>query len=90
MATGSVKYVMIDDAFGSRPNQATNCIHAASDLGITPYLFLTGMKWGKRASFAVLKYYRSNGLLIEPLAVNPAVIDHWGLDKVNVTWLPWQ
>jgi hypothetical protein len=86
LASGGVKYVMIDDAFGSRPNHATNCIHAASDLEITPYLLLTGMKWGIRGSLAVLRYYRRNRLILDPLVTDPAVATHFGLDDYPITW----
>jgi hypothetical protein len=87
LESGSVKYVMIDDAFGSRPNRATNCIHALSDLGITPYLLLTGMKWGRRASVSVLRYFLRNQLIIEPLTTTPAVATYCGMDGVDIIWV---
>lgn len=87
LQSGSVEYAMIDARPGWRPNRVTNCIHAASDLGITPRLLKTGTKHGQDASLAVLRYFNRNEMLVKPLVTNPDVARHFGLENFPITWL---
>jgi hypothetical protein len=85
---GSVEYVMIDDAFfGSRPNKATNCIHAVSDLDLTSQLLFTGVEHGRSASQAVLNYFKRHGWVINPRVVHPDIATRLDLDKYpDIKW----
>ncbi len=60
LETGSIEYVM-SDRFSTRPDKATNCIHAVSDLSIAlaslPMLD-TGIRHGFAASVTVFNYLR--------------------------------
>lgn len=50
------QFVVLDGAY--RPHRATNCIHAISDLGLTPEPLRTGMAYGVRASQKIASYFR--------------------------------
>jgi hypothetical protein len=53
---GLVQYIAADGGF--RPDHATNCIHALSDLGLTSYLLKTYAAHGREASRRVIKLLR--------------------------------
>ncbi len=54
LESGTINYIVEDLLF--RPNCATNCIHALSDLGLTIYLLHTLLSHGREASCKVVHY----------------------------------
>ncbi len=73
--SGDPKYVVEDACF--RPNCATNCIHALSDLGLTKHLLHTLASHGREASCKVVHY-------LSPWIKNPSephkeIRDEFGL-----------
>jgi hypothetical protein len=82
LGIGSVEYIAADKRF--RPDRATNCIHALSDLQLTAYLLRTYALHGRAASLRVLNYFNSLGLLVDPAVVYPWVSDHLGLGSYPI------
>jgi len=82
LESGSIQYIAADSGF--RPDQATNCIHALSDLGLTSYLLKTYATHGREASRRVVNYFNTEGLLIDPSTVYPWVAHHFGLENYPI------
>lgn len=71
------QFVVLDDDY--RPEKATNCIHAISDLGLTKELLDTGMAYGKRATRKLAEYLQP--WIMSPQQTHPWLIDLLGLKK---------
>ena len=63
---GQLQYTLVDNpAF--RPDQASNCIHAASDTLVPNFpMLLTGLRHGIRASQYTLDYFSKYGMISGP------------------------
>jgi hypothetical protein len=79
---GLTGFVCIDSWF--RPFVATNCIHALSDLDLSPRLLVTGLAYGNKASFRVLRHYEP--WIVNPQASHPWVGDVLGLYRHRVAF----
>lgn len=77
---GQVQYKAID--FGFRPELATNCFHAISDLDTDFGLLRTGAAFGASASALVAQHLQR--WVIEPDATHPWLLDRLGLDRTFV------
>lgn len=83
---GSIEYIVLDRSH--RPDRATHCVHALSDLGLTPNLLRTGGLYGTAASLRVLEYFKHLDLVIGA-APNPQWIkNHFGLDAYPIAYRP--
>lgn len=75
LESGAVAYKMVDVA--TRPAAASNCIHAVSDLDVTPELLATGTARGESASALVIQHFR-------PWLIRPEVTHNWLLDELGL------
>jgi hypothetical protein len=78
---GEVAYKALDRAY--RPNAATNCFHAVSDIVPGPLLD-TGTAYGSAASAMVVAHFAP--WIINPEKTSPWVIDRLGLEKEAITF----
>ncbi len=76
LGSGWVEYVVVDLAF--RPNRASNCVHALSDLGLTTCLLHTLGSYGREASWKVVHYL--GPWIQKPSQTYPDVRTLFGLD----------
>jgi hypothetical protein len=81
LGAGRIQYVVLDGPY--RPDRATNCIHALSDLGLTARLLGTGWKRGESASRAVVEYFRR--WIINPTTTYPELARQLGLDAYEIS-----
>jgi hypothetical protein len=77
---GHVQYKAID--LGFRPDTATNCFHAVSDIDADFGLLRTGTAFGPAASALVAAHLRR--WIIEPNGVHPWLIERLGLDPSTI------
>lgn len=83
LETGITQYVVLDNFY--RPFMASNCIHAISDLDLTPNLLTTGISYGIAASRKVAHYLRP--WLIRPDRTHPQVAEILGLNRHDIQYL---
>jgi hypothetical protein len=76
LKSGEAQFVVLDNFH--RPYLATNCIHAISDVGLTPQLFRTGTAYGNRATQKLVNYFQP--WILEPDRVHP-----WAADLMNLS-----
>jgi hypothetical protein len=62
LESGRIQFVVLDNDY--RPDRATNCIHALSDLGLTAELLNTGVRRGFSATQRVVKYFADCGMIL--------------------------
>ncbi len=79
--SGKVLYKAVDDRY--RPEQASNCIHAVSDIDLENGGLHLGQQWGQEASQAVAKHL--SRWIIGPETVYPALFA-----ELNVKDYPFQ
>lgn len=80
LRAGQVQYKAID--FGFRPETATNCFHAVSDLDTDFGLLRTGTAFGASASAMVAQHLQR--WVMEPGEIHPWLIDRLGLDRTVI------
>jgi hypothetical protein len=82
LESGATKYVVLDN--GTRPLQATNCIHALSDLGLTDKLLSTGTAYGMRASRKIVRYLQP--WIMDSFRTHPWVADLLCLNRYAIEY----
>lgn len=77
LESGALRFAALDVLH--RRAEVTNCIHALSDLGLTPGLLRTGLAYGNSASVAIARHYRP--WIVRPETTHPWVGGLLGLGR---------
>jgi hypothetical protein len=84
LESGTPGFVVLDGNY--RPDRATNCMHAISDLGLTPDLLDTGLSYGLGANRTIIEYFRP--WIEAPEQTHPWVAELLGLQGEHIEFQP--
>jgi hypothetical protein len=79
LSTGAVEYKVVD--LGLRPQRASNCVHAVSDIAADDGLLETGLDYGEEASYLVACHFR-------PWMIEPGQVHDWLWDRIGLSAAP--
>lgn len=79
---GKLEYVCLDNYY--RPHRATNCIHALSDLGLSPHLLRTGFSCGESATRKIIRHY--SPWILEPVRQRAWLTGLLGLERYPIVF----
>jgi hypothetical protein len=84
LESGTPGFVVMDGNY--RPLKATNCMHAISDLGLTPELLDTRFSYGLSANRKIVEYFRP--WIETPDQTYPWVAELLGLNQEHIEFQP--